>query len=270
MTLQALLPNLGHQHSRVRLVVIEALGKLVLAGCVPAGLVESLVCPALRPVAYDRTPAVREALFSAVAGWLGGDGLASDEVAKQLPSKSNAASLLPLLLVGVTDPQPALASSALRQIEDVGQAWERRSKGGVDADPANAAATSAPASVPADGTSPMEGVVEAAGASSEAAAMQGEIAEAASSEEEASVAASQLGPPYTGRPAPGARDMVRELLPLLLQPLLSEVAEWTVALRSSASRQLHSVIVFAEAGATPQVGVIPRGGGMDGGMGTGG
>ncbi len=72
--LQALLPNLGHQHSRVRLVTIEALRALVSRGCVPSALVESLACPALRPVAYDRAPAVREALFAAVAAWLGHGG----------------------------------------------------------------------------------------------------------------------------------------------------------------------------------------------------
>ena len=73
----ALLPNRGQQHSRVRLVVIEAPGALVSAGCVPAGHIEQLVCPALRPDAYDRTPAVREVLSAAVAGWLGGSASAT-------------------------------------------------------------------------------------------------------------------------------------------------------------------------------------------------
>ena len=244
--LQALLPNLGHQHSRVRLVVIEALGALVLSGCVPAGLIESLVCPALRPVAYDRTPAVREALFSAVAGWLGGSSVAAPQ---QLPSKMTAASLLPLLLVGVTDPQPTLAVSALRLVEDVGRAWER-----------GAPAQTLPPT-PEGESVPMEGVTEASGSNGAAAGAAGggdapavdRDAEVTSDEEASSVVASQLGPPYDGRPAAGARAMVRDLLPLLMQPLLSEVAEWTVSLRSSASRQLHTVLVFAESGAIPQV-----------------
>lgn len=68
---QSLLPNLQHQHSRVRLSVIEALGALVSRGCVPPSVVEATVVPALRAITYDRAPAVREAVFVAAAAWLG-------------------------------------------------------------------------------------------------------------------------------------------------------------------------------------------------------
>ena len=228
-----MLPNLQHQHSRVRLIVIEALGALVSGGCVPAGLVESLVCPALRPVAYDRAPAVREALFAAIAKWMGGSGDSSSvnpaSGPKALTSLSTAASLLPLLLVGVTDPQPSLASAALQLVEAVGCAWVDR-HGGPGRAEGNVSTSQ-----------PMEGVEPAAGEDEERAAK--------------AAAACQLGPPYSGRPGPGARGMVRELLHLLLRPLLAEVGEWTVALRATASRQLHTVLVLGEAGVTPQ---LPR------------
>lgn len=201
--------------------MIEALGALVSAGCVPAGLVESLACPALRPIAYDRTPNVREALFVAVAKWLGysrGEGQEGTadiiEAASSMerPSPTITACLLPLLLVGVTDPSAPLAATALTLVEGVGQVWRM----------------------------------------SDRCSEQPETADAAA---EAAAAACQLGPPFTGRPGRGARGLVRELLPLLLQPLLAEVSEWTVALRSAASRQLHTVLVLGESGVAPQ---LPR------------
>ena len=199
--------------------MIEALGALVTSGCVPAGLVESLVCPALRPVAYDRAPNVREALFVAVAEWLGysrDEATASKECV--LLSQTTTACLLPLLLVGVTDPHTPLASEALALVEGVGRVWA-----------SDKAASSA---------SPEQREAAAESASEAAAAV-----------------ACDLGPPFTGRPGHGARGLVRELLPLLLQPLLAEVSEWTVALRSAASRQLHTVLVLGESGVAPQ---LPR------------
>ncbi len=129
--------------------------------------------------------------------------------------RSTTASLLPLLLVGVTDPQAAIASLALSLVEGVGRSWEA------------AAALSKPgeAVVPASPPQAMEGVEAEATASSERSA-------------EAAAASCQLGPPYAGRPAAGARRMAIDLLPLLLPPLLHDVGEWTVGQRACAARQV--------------------------------
>ncbi|GAX72982.1 hypothetical protein CEUSTIGMA_g434.t1 [Chlamydomonas eustigma] len=249
--LQALLPNLQHQHSRVRLVVIEALGSLLGCGCVPGGLVQTLVCPALRPVAYDRAPAVREALFAAVASWLGhraSDVEASGQKDQEdctSPSSSplvftspdTAASLLPLLLTGVSDPQADVGTQTLQLVEGVGRWWVDRGDRGGDA------AVSAFPSQDQQMTDAEQGSTEASSKAEQGVGNSGAVDERVA---EAAVAACQLGPPYTCRPGAGARAMVKSLLPLLIKPLLSEVGEWTVSQRSCASRQLHSVLVFAE------------------------
>ncbi len=76
-----LVASLAHPHSRVRVASLEAMDTLAATGALAAQTVHDLIAPGLRPVAYDRTPAVREALFGALARWLGGrtgDGTAMD------------------------------------------------------------------------------------------------------------------------------------------------------------------------------------------------
>ncbi|KXZ49991.1 hypothetical protein GPECTOR_18g147 [Gonium pectorale] len=68
--INSLAPNLQHQHSRVRLACIQALDALVAAGA-PMALVEGSVATALRPVGHDRAQPVREAVFAALARWMG-------------------------------------------------------------------------------------------------------------------------------------------------------------------------------------------------------
>lgn len=82
--LSSLLPNLQHQHSRVRLAALEALHALVLKGLRHRDL-EERVAPAVQPLAHDHAGGVRTALFASVAQWLGAaagsSGLAGAESA---------------------------------------------------------------------------------------------------------------------------------------------------------------------------------------------
>lgn len=273
------MPNLQHQHSRVRLAVVEALAALVSRGCVPAGLVQSNVSPVLRPLAYDRLPAVRAAMYLAVAHWLGyapGPDTASaaaptSDAARTgtsgegsetgaglstalLLSRETAASLLPMLLLGVSDEQAPLAEQALGLLEGVGEVWARAvGAGGDAAEPApmqgieGAGAGAGTASAAADGA-PQEASGGAGGGGDAGS-------DASTSGIDAAVAACQLGPPFRGRPAVGARRMASSLLPLLLPPLLRELSEWTVSLRACAARQLRTLLVLVEGGITAQ---LPR------------
>ncbi|GFR52527.1 hypothetical protein Agub_g15100 [Astrephomene gubernaculifera] len=311
--LTSLAPNLQHQHSRVRLAAIQALDALVGSGVAPMALVEGTVVNALRPVGHDRAQPVREAAFAALARWMGyrqaaekaaagvaatdGQSAAADggaiAVAKGLDSnpsvvaRAYAPALLPLLLIGVTDPQPATAELALRLMEGVGEAWVGSGggiggSGGADGSaeqheaPSEAVseAPEAPADVgrpqpqrdaPEQATDPATASTAIAAASESCgdavAALtatangippQDCAASAAATEDAmaARVAACGLGPPYCGRPGHGCRTMVRDLLRQHLPPLVRQLGEWTSSLRVAAARGLHTTLVMAEEGAS--------------------
>jgi len=259
--LQALLPNLQHQHSRVRLAAIEALDALIGSGAVAAGLVESLVAPGVKAVANDRAANVREALNAGISHWLGyrAPGTSGSEQspagAASQPGPGSvrlyAPVLLPLLLLGVSDPQASVAATALQLVEGVGQAWQQQQQGHDASGSSSSQATGA-----ADGQTSMdtEGTdAQAALEPSSSSSSEGYSAVAAQ------VVATRLGAPYTGRVSAGARRMVRDLLPSLLPPLVKELGEWTVGQRVSAARQLQTVLVLAEAEATTHLAVLVPG-----------
>jgi hypothetical protein len=254
--LQVLAAGLAHPHSRVRLALLSALDALMASGAAGQPLVEGLVVPGARPLAADRAPAVREALFSALAVWMGAGAAATTTA---VPADADAGSggtvsgggpqeaptarcrrlaplLLPLLLLGVSDESQQVAALALAKLEAVGGVWAAG-----------------------------EPTAASAGQGGEAAAMQidgqedgtaGDGAEGAATSgvSDAAVAAAALPPPYQGRPCAGACAMGGALLPQLLPPLLRELGEWTVAMRCSAARCLHALLVLAGPAATPQLG----------------
>ncbi|KAI3431621.1 hypothetical protein D9Q98_004670 [Chlorella vulgaris] len=119
---QALAANLAHQHSRVRLVSLQALHSLVQLG-MPLALMQEHVLPTVRPLAHDHSPAVRAALFSSASLWagsqmLGGDVDADGRAANQC--RAFLPLLLPLLLLGLTDEVEAIRSSTFAQMEAIG------------------------------------------------------------------------------------------------------------------------------------------------------
>lgn len=68
--LSSLLPDLQHQHSRVRLEALGALNSLVLKGLRCQALQER-VAPAVQPLVHDHAVSVRTALFASAAAWMG-------------------------------------------------------------------------------------------------------------------------------------------------------------------------------------------------------
>ncbi|GIL76851.1 hypothetical protein Vretifemale_6386 [Volvox reticuliferus] len=300
--LNSLAPNLQHQHSRVRLSAIQALDALVVAGA-PMVMVEGVVVPALRPVGHDRAQPVREAAFSALARWMGyragassasdtacpsvTTGAAAEDEAGSAATRATAAgrqaetrtppqayvpSLLPLLIIGVTDPQPATADLALRLVEGVGEAWAAANGSSpatrttdADADPrgfdglgSSSPAADAEIDPKSKNTTAGPGAPEPPhieGSETTACGADGKstTADVAAAEEDAAVAARvlacQLGPPYPGRPGAGCRAMARALLAEHLPPLVRQLGEWTSGLRVAAARGLHTTLVLAEDGA---------------------
>ncbi|GLC36173.1 HEAT repeat-containing protein 2 [Pleodorina starrii] len=274
--LNSLAPNLQHQHSRVRLSSIQALDALVAAGA-PMALVEDAVVTALRPVGHDRAQPVREAAFAALSRWMGyRDGAAAAPPSPaaeggsdtaRLPPQAYVPSLLPLLIIGVTDPQPATAELALRLVEGVGEAWAEAATAAASGGGAAAAdiadADSAAARVQELVVDPaVSGTGDGAAAANRQADAGGRASAEADGEAEEGrdgwrsaaavaerVAACRLGPPYTGRPGAGCRAMARSLLAQHLPPLVRQLGEWTSGLRVAAARGLHTTLVLAEEGA---------------------
>ncbi|KAF8068179.1 Dnaaf5 [Scenedesmus sp. PABB004] len=246
--LQSLLPNLAHQHSKVRLAMLAGLRSLVLSG-LPAGAVGGTLAPALRPLAFDHSPSVRESYYAALAAWLGcaaqpaaraadggaeaaGAGAAD---AAHAQCRTHAPALLPLLLLGVSDPVDGIAAAALAALEQAGAAWL--------ALPAAAAAGDSGGGEPMDADGP--------GAAAAAAAAAPDLAASAEA-----VAAAQLPPPFDGLPGEPCRRMVVALLPQLLPGVLAGLKEWTATLRSAAARTLHAVLVLAGPAAAPHLGAL--------------
>lgn len=261
--LQVLVAGLGHPHSRVRAALLGALDALMASGAVPLRMVEGVVAPGLRPLAADRSPAVREACFTAVARWMGarsgGPGAAADS-----PSEEDAGSrchryapvLLPLLLLGVSDASEAVASLSLSQLESVGDAWESGSSMQVKKDGDGAAgATEAQAAGDQGGEAGESMQVDGnqQRSSTSAAATNSERDDGAAGVSPQAVAAVGLPAPYHGLPRSGARAMGGALLPDLLPPLLRDLREWTVGMRSAAARCLHSLLVLSGTATTPQL-----------------
>ncbi|KAJ9515484.1 hypothetical protein QJQ45_016497, partial [Haematococcus lacustris] len=147
----------------------------------------------------------------------------------------------------VTDPQASIASLTLQLLEQCGHTWLANHP-----DPAldrhGVQASSAAAG-------PEGRAVELSAAPGSVALHAMDISDASddSSADTAAVAASQLGPPYNGRPPPGLRAMARSVLDSLLPPVARELGAWTVPQRAAAARSLHTLLVLAEAGVTPHL-----------------
>ncbi len=138
--------------------------------------------------------------------------------------------LLPILLTGVSDPQPSVATLALNLVESVGTAYEASQ---------TATTTQADAPATAPTTAPTSEPMQVDGEAGAGESVSGPGVDVC-------VAACQLGPPYTGRPGAGARAMARALLSALLPPVIGDLTAWTVSQRAAAVRSLHTLLVLAE------------------------
>jgi len=122
---RALLPNLKHQHSQVRVQALQAFGSVIrhVGGeSLSTSTVESL--PLLSSLLYDRTPRIREVFTAELLAWL-------QSLPNLLPVYQ---SKLLVLLLGLTaDEVPSIAAKAVEAINAVGGAVQRREHSNADA-----------------------------------------------------------------------------------------------------------------------------------------
>ena len=253
---------MSHPHSKVRLSQVAALDALVPG--LPTSQVEGLLVPAVKPLVTDRSPAVREAAFAALAHWLGatpqvaaaGAAAAGDAATRAAAAVAyadwghrHAGMLLPQLLLGVSDPQAELAAQVLLLVEAVGEAWlqQKHQRSNVQPQPhqqqgQNVGAENGTAPMEVDSSIPEQQQQEAArtaGVPNVNDQQAGNGSSCCTSDAEPSstaVTAAQLPPPYHGLPASGCRAMVSSLLPAMLPGCLKELGEWTSRARVIAAR----------------------------------
>ena len=222
-----------HPHSRVRAAALDAMRELLQRACASDEVLSKTVVPALKTVIIDRSSSIRDAAYAAVASWLGANASQPCSAATQ---ECDAQHLLPVLLLGVTDPSAEVAAHALALMQSVGQNYcdTVLDAGAQPADQASDASAQA-----APGSATKQAQPDAASTSH--AQMQ------------AAAAAAALPAPFTERAPEHARRMVQHVLPAVLPPALREVREWTVALRLTASRSMFAMAAFAEAALQPHL-----------------
>ncbi|KAK6170739.1 hypothetical protein SNE40_019054 [Patella caerulea] len=113
--IKPLLLSIAHQHSKVRAIVIEAIGDVVQYG---NGKTVEPVVSHLAQRLFDQSPAVRKVLIKVVGSWL-----------LDLPDRySFFHKLIPLLLTGMTDEQPEISELADSYWHDTGIKYERENE----------------------------------------------------------------------------------------------------------------------------------------------
>ncbi|KAK0056558.1 dynein assembly factor 5 axonemal [Biomphalaria pfeifferi] len=110
-----LLQSISHQHSKVRMTVVETIGKVVM--CSNGKVVEDVI-PHLAQRLFDQTPGVRKAVTRIVGDWL-----------LDLPDRySYHHKLIPLLLTSLSDEQSEIRELADSLWHDVGLKYERENE----------------------------------------------------------------------------------------------------------------------------------------------
>lgn len=102
--------TIGHQHSKVRVAVVKAIGDVIRYG---NGKSVDDVVSHLAQLMFDATPAVRQAVTHVIGNWL-----------LDLPDRySFHHKLIPLLLTSLTDEYPTIQSEAEAFWQDVGEKY---------------------------------------------------------------------------------------------------------------------------------------------------
>ena len=240
--LKATLANARHRHSSVRLAVVAAVDALHRAGAVPDAAVPETLAPGTRPLCADRAPAVRAAFHKALAGWMttssggGGEGVGRGGGGGERRGDHRDCGKVPPGLVDVETTADADDDAVKRGCALPRARWllPMLLTGVADETEAN-------------GVAALE-LVRVVGEANDAALGIGGLGGEGASDE-AGVddrTARVLPPPFAGAPPPGARRLVRALLPSLLPLALRETKEWTAAQRNAGARLLGTTLAFAQ------------------------
>jgi dynein assembly factor 5 len=227
----ALIENLGHQHSRVRCLTLQAMASLLPAGAEGLErLMNDKVLTALRSVSADRSGSVRKVVVTTAS-----------TLCTDLPMAERFhADLLPLVLGGIADDADDVKEHAARTMCSLGSTV------------AETTSSNATISMATDEMKQSE-AKQAAASEKQVSTNKQEATKTDAGEEDPAEAARlaalvpTLGAPFDKViPHPKAKKMVQHLLPQLLPPVLRELKEWTVARRSHAAGVLSAILVFAE------------------------
>eukprot|EP00249_Psilotum_nudum_P028937 c38967_g1_i1 orf=56-1240(-) len=135
--LNALIPNLKHAHSQVRLSILQAVNAVMRCD-VPACLVSECLAPCSKVLAFDKSAGVRKLFFESVAQWLGYtkdiEGPFQPSIQKGWDPRDRIPHLLPLLLLGVSDESCTVATATLPLLDGVGEVYEVFMKLVIDKD----------------------------------------------------------------------------------------------------------------------------------------
>lgn len=230
---KALLPNLKHQHSQVRLQSLSAFGSVVrqMGGeSLSSATIDAL--PVLSSLLGDRTPKVREVFIVELSGWL-------ISLPRLLPSAQTK--FLGLLLNLTADEVPEIARAAVNAINTAAaklEEWRTKEEAMGD-DPAAASGAAADSTF-------LTSVKDSP--SSTAVAMSVD-----STSSDADWLPASLAAPFTSRPPAAARAFVRQHSQDLLPPILQELSDWTLAKRVVAAGSLKALLVYLEDGVIPSL-----------------
>jgi dynein assembly factor 5, axonemal len=222
--LEAITGTFHHAHSRVRLAAIDALSNLIQRTPVSEAQLSEQVVPSVRTLALDRSSSIRIATLHSTAIWLGAPTTDGGTCPSCNPARY-APHLVPILLLGITDPNHDVAAHALEWVEQAGAHFCSQI---LDLE---------------SGLTPSTDVATSSSLAGEA-------------DQEAITSAAHLPHPFSGRAAEPARRMVKHQLPVILPPVMKEMREWTVALRLPASRSMYSMAALAEAALLPHLPVL--------------
>ena len=266
----SLIANLGHQHSKVRCMSLDAMAALLPTGAEGLErLMQEKVLTAFRSVSADRSGTVRKSVVTTAAA-----------LCTSLPMASRFhAELLPLVLGGIADEADDVKEHAARTMCSLGSevisiksvASESRGGGGAGAGEdgglsvaAEAAGVETSATKTDDATKTEATKTDADEVPALAVAAPAPLppsppphVQDESERIRLEALVPTLGAPFDKvTPHPHAKKIVQQLLPALLPPVLRELSEWTVARRSHAAGVLSAILVFAEGSAVsfvPQI-----------------
>lgn len=215
---KAVAGNLGHQHGRVRITAIQAIGAVVKArgGDLAKCIVELM--PVLNKLTQDRSASVRKALPPAMLDWLGA----------LTPSQSNKGRIMMLLLAGVADENEDVHTAALSVLDRIGEVKEQSEE-------------------------EKEKEKEEENKNKE---NDNEDDEGDEKMKDASVVTFEDSPPpewqsgiaapLTHRPPASAREAIVGTLSEIIPATIKDLTDWTAGARVRGAGVLHTVILYAE------------------------
>lgn len=106
-----ILPSLSHRHSSVRIAALQALSASMI---VDASAIDESIDP-LRALTRDKTPSVREHLYTLAKDWL----------TQLMDRHVYGLKIVPFLYAGVTDDLPKLSALCIEYLDQVGAQYEK-------------------------------------------------------------------------------------------------------------------------------------------------